>query len=308
MILTFGILPSTKGTSYDFQNNSVRQATFSALDFDGAADGFIITAITDKVTGLNKSSLRFAFGKGYQYDESSPNTPTIPMEASVKDTNVFGVFAEIEIPTYKNSMLQLGYVKAMDMIADPTGVDLGNMYGFPVGTPNVNVGDLELFSVASFAKKINGSKWDLFAHYSMSKATPSKTPFGGVLGLLSNGNDQTIKNGYAYWVGTRYNMDNGWKIGAEYNEGSKNWLSFTRGSENIYNKLSTRGQAVEIYALVPINRYAHFKFGYLNIDYKYTGSSFHLGAPMLIEDLPDYMKANTIKKMSTFYWNLEVRF
>jgi len=308
MVLTFGRLPSTKGTSYDFQNNSVRQATFSSLDFDGTADGFIITTLLDKKTGLNNSSFRFAFGKGYQHDDGTPMTPSIPVKTTLEDTNVFGFFLESEIPTYKKSMLQFGYVKAFDMISDPTMGDLGAMFGFPANTPQENVGDLELYSVATVFKEINDSNWNVFAHYSMSRATPSGDAFGGALGLLSNGSDTTVKTGSAYWVGTRYDMDNGWKIGAEYNEGSKNWLSFTRGSENIYNKLSTRGSAFEAYFIVPISRYAFFKFGYLNIDYKYTGSSFHLGAPRLIEDLSAIEKANTVDTLDTYYFNLEVRF
>ena len=309
MVLTFGRLPSSKGTSYDFQNNSVRQATFSALDFDGAADGFIITALTDKVSGLKNSSLRFAFGKGYQFDEASMHTPNMPLESAIEDTNVIGAFAEAAIPTYPDSMIQVGYVNAMDMIADPTNSEMSTMFGSPVTIPNTNVGDLELLSAAGFIKNVNQSNIDVFAHYTRSTATPSDTPFAGAVGLLSNGADTTKKEGSAYWIGARYNMDNGWKIGGEYNEGSKYWMSFTSGSESIYNKLATRGSATEAYLIVPINRYASFKFGYLNIDYKYTGSGMHLGEPVAIKDAPVGMDGKPlVDKMVSYYFNLEVRF
>jgi len=308
IVFTLGRLPSTEGPSYDFQNDSVRQATFSALAFDGGVDGIITTALTDKMTGLTNSSIRFAYGKGFQHDEGYMGASTIPKKTDLKDTNVFGIFGEAQIPGYKNSFLQAGYVKSSDMVADPSDGGLAQALKMPATTPNANVGDLVLYNASVVFKNFQKSNLDIFAHYTYSSAKPSGKTFGNY-GLLSNGNDTTTKTGFAYWTGFRYNMNNGWKFGGEYNHGSKNWFSFTQGSNNIYNKLATRGNALEAYLLIPVNRYAHLKLGYININYDYTGSGSHLGEPMKISDMSNTpMGAMTLKKMNSYYFNFEVRF
>jgi hypothetical protein len=87
------------------------------------------------------------------------------------------------------------------------------------------------------------------------------------------------------------------KIGVEYNQGSKNWFSFTQGSNSLTNKLATRGSAVEVYYIQPINRYASLRFGAEMIDYDYVGSGYQIGAPMSVSD----MGGTTLDKLNNFY-------
>ena len=43
LTLTIGRQPSSDGPSHQFKDNTVRKATYSALSFDGAADGIVAT-------------------------------------------------------------------------------------------------------------------------------------------------------------------------------------------------------------------------------------------------------------------------
>jgi hypothetical protein len=99
--------------------------------------------------------------------------------------------------------------------------------------------------------------------------------------LTSDGIDTSEKNGNAVWLGTQYLIDD-WAIGAEYNKGSKNWVSFTFAPNDPMNKLATRGTATEIYVSKKINKFANVRVGHVAIDYDYTGSGTWLGAPMAI--------------------------
>jgi hypothetical protein len=133
----------------------------------------------------------------------------------------------------------------------------------------------------------------------------------GMLGTSSASSDvdTSDKNGNAVWLGARFHLNKDWKIGAEYNKGSKNWISFTGGSNDPLNKLATRGTAVETYVTKSINKYANVRVGYVKIDYDYTGSGNHLGTPMKISDLtPQTGSTQIIEKTSNFYLTLNVLF
>jgi hypothetical protein len=122
------------------------------------------------------------------------------------------------------------------------------------------------------------------------------------MGLLTNTpGDTEQKDGHAFWLGTRYTMPiesmKNPKIGVEYNQGSKNWFSFTQGSNSLTNKLATRGSAVEVYYIQPINRYASLRFGAEMIDYEYVGSGYQIGTPMSVSD----MGGTTLDKLNNYY-------
>lgn len=103
------------------------------------------------------------------------------------------------------------------------------------------------------------------------------------------------KNGYSVYVGGRYDLpDYRLKLGLEYNYGSKNWISFTPGADDLYaSKLATRGSVYEAYLIwnIPageaISKYAKafMRLGYQYYKYDYTGSGYWLGAPVKVDDL-----------------------
>lgn len=68
------------------------------------------------------------------------------------------------------------------------------------------------------------------------------------------------------------------------NHASKNWYSFTSGSSDLLNKLATRGDVSDIYAIYQIDMYQFIRLGYTMIDYDYTGSGWHIGTAMKTDD------------------------
>jgi len=294
---TIGRQPSSDGPSHQFKDNTVRKATYSALSFDGAADGIVATANLQKATGVKDMALRIGYGKGYQDD----TTYTYVGDAgAIKDTNVLGAFLDSGLGI-DGSLLQFSVVGATDVVSNTT-----NSSG--VNT-NTNIGDVMLYTAMFEFTNLANSGLDLFAHYAISQSKPNgvtsnqATPYGDYpMGLLTNTpGDTEQKDGHAFWLGTRYTMPiesmKNPKIGVEYNQGSKNWFSFTQGSNSLTNKLATRGSAVEVYYIQPINRYASLRFGAEMIDYDYVGSGYQIGAPMSVSD----MGGTTLDKLNNFY-------
>ena len=157
---------------------------------------------------------------------------------------------------------------------------------------------------------------DLFAHYAVSKSEPNgkyslqdpSSPPGATnppLGLLtSTPNDTETKDGHAFWVGARYTLPleamNSPKIGVEYNKGNKYWFSFTQGSNDLTNKLATRGDATEIYYIQPINRYAFLRLGAQWINYDYTGTGYQIGEPLTMEQAKT-SAPEALRKLTNYY-------
>jgi len=87
------------------------------------------------------------------------------------------------------------------------------------------------------------------------------------------------KNGYALYIGTKYDLSKTLNFGLEYNYGSKYWYGATQGAEDIYNKLATRGHVLELYTLWQFHKYLNLKLSFLTIKEEYTGSGWHFGEP-----------------------------
>lgn len=289
--LTIGRQPSSDGPSHQFKDNTVRKSTYSALAFDGAADGIVTTFNLEKITGLPEAGIRLAYGKGYQ----TPNTATssyVNSNSGKVDTNFFAMFIDGSVPGVEGSLLQLGYVNAKNV----------NMTGTPIG-------DVVLTGAMAEFTNIKNSGLDYFIHYGVSKSdsngvSDTMTLASGSmpLGTMTDG------TGNAIWTGARYTFsgDNASKIGFEYNKGSKNWVNFTQGSNDILNKLATRGTAWEGYYIHPINRYAHIRAGVQNIQYDYTMSGYpHAGGDI---DSAQAIAAGAVKSLTNYYLMMGVLF
>lgn len=289
--LTIGRQPSTDGPSYQFKDNTVRKATYSAIAFDGATDGIIANFDLKKLTGIDDMVLRVAYGKGFQ---ANTGTNYVGASDALADTDLYGIFLDTGLGI-DGSLLQFGAVRGSNLVSDPTG-----------GAGAVNLGDVDLVTAMAEFTDLYDSDIDVFAHIAMSKSRPSgETDTSGAvpIGLLSNTIDDTEgKTGYAYWLGGRYTLPlasmNDPKIGLEYNHGTKYWYSFTQGSNDITNKLATRGSSTELYYVQPINRYAHLRFGAQFISYDHTGSGYYTGKPL---PMSDPGAADEIKDLQNYY-------
>lgn len=300
VILTIGRQPSSDGPSHQFRNNTVRKATYSALAFDGAADGVVATFNLEKTTGVAGTALRVAYGKGFQ--DSNPTNFIGESSGILNDTNFYGLFLDSSIPSLGDNLLQTYAVFAKDMIASNTDANDLN---------NKNIGDLNIYGAMAEFNNISNSGLDFFIQASYSDAKPNGSiyymdmnmdgqpePYG-LLTMMEG--DTESKSGHAIWSGVRYTIP-AWvkpKIGFEYNRGSKNWFSMTQGSSDLIDKLATRGSAYEAYYIHPINRFAHLRFGATHIKYDYSGSGWHIGMPMKIEN--NIFTGGQLNQLTNYY-------
>jgi hypothetical protein len=293
--LTMGRQPSSDGPSHQFKENTSRKSTYSALGFDGAADGIVATVDLEKTTGMANTAVRVAYGKGYQaYNTSS----YVDNTGGAKDTPFWALFIDGSIPNVDGSLLQLGYVKAT------------NATGY---TGGANIGNISMFGVMAEFTNIKDSGVDLFAHYGVSQTCSNSETVsigGASYGLLSSTASNDLgqkKRGSAFWVGGRYSLPYSFqgKIGYEYNRGSQNWFSFIQGSADLTNKLSTRGDAHEVYYIQPINRYAFVRAGAQFIKYKYTNSGSDLGSPI---ELGSSGTGSLTKSLENYYLLFNILF
>jgi len=290
-ILTIGRQPSSSGPSWQYSNNGVRYGTYDALVFDGNADGVVATMLFDKVSSLKNSALRFAYGKGFQN-----NGFTKDKDNGLTDTNVYGVFFESQIPSIKDSFMQVFYSTAQNIQSQGT-----------------IIGDIHWIGAMAEFNKINN--FDFFFHYAMSKAKPNgniASTMIGDAGLLTNTKgDTSTKTGSAVWVGARYSFDNKSKIGLEYGYGSKNWINMTQGSDNILNPRSVRGSVWDLYGIYPIDTSlgvnAFIKVGATLIDYKYSNSGMPYATPIRISSSMDDADKTT-DELQDYYLDFQVNY
>ena len=305
VILTLGRQPSADGPSHQFKDNTVRKSTYSALSFDGAADGIVATINLQKVSEVDGMAVRVGYGKGYQ-DHSAQSY--VGNQNPVADSNVFGLFFDTGLGQ-EGSLLQVSAVSAKDVVSNVPG-------------DNKNIGDMMLYTAMIEFTNIAESGLDIFAHYAISQVKPNgeTSNYNGMnVGFLQTdmsafGGKAVNKDqidGSAYWLGARYTMPiksmNNPRIGFEYNHGDENWFSFTQGSNDLTNKLSTRGSAVEVYYIQPINRYAHIRFGAQMIDYDYTGSGYQIGSPMKVANI-GAMAPTQLDKLNNYYLQFNVAY
>ena len=301
--LTIGRQPSSDGPSNQYKNNTVRKGTYSALLYDGAADGAVLTTNISKLIHLPKSYLRFGYAKGFGYSETSADSGNPFIGASnndIKDTNVYGVFLDTSIPQLSRSFIQLSYSQMVDIVANP----LDNN-----SSENTNIGRVELYGAMLELTNIKQTHLDLFAQYGHSVAHPNGNSYLTYGGLLSSAGDTSTKSGNSIWVGGRYGFTKKekFKVGLEYNHGSKNWINLTQGSFDIYNKLATRGDAYEAYLMYVINRYASLRLGYIYINYDYTNSGWFVGeSKEITSDMTN--STNIVESLDSIYLKMNINF
>jgi hypothetical protein len=312
LAFTIGRQPSADGPSHQFKENLTRKATYSALLYDGVADGAVLTLNLSKVLNYKKTYLRFGYSKGFGYVNTDKYIANAYIGASnddIKDTNVYGVFFDTILPYVENSLVQISFSKMKDIIANPLDTNYNN---------NKNIGDMDLAGAMIEVTNFKGLNLDFFAHYGYNKSHPNSNRYivtykniNYKVGLLGFGDNISSKSGYAYWLGGRYGFGKKahYKIGFEYNHGSKYWVSLTQGSYDVYNKLATRGDAYESYLMYVVNRYLNFRLGYVYIDYDYKRSGWFVGEPWKIVSNPSLSNQQSdISKLESIYLKMNFNF
>jgi hypothetical protein len=206
----------------------------------------------------------------------------------------------------------------------PNPLELAQEAAFPGSTANTyldraNMGNIWHTS-AVFMDRIDNLNY--FVTLGWSHTDPEGLDEMGISLLNDFWNDPEDKDGYGVYVGARYDMEDlRLKIGAEYNYGSKNWLAFTPGHDDIYSsKLQTRGSVYEIYMIydLPVGEAiskfgkAYMRLGYQHYDYDYTYSGMWLGKPTKIDDIADDPLSaqfyTPIEEMDNIYLTIEAHF
>ncbi|MCP4293707.1 MAG: DUF3373 domain-containing protein [bacterium] len=298
MYLSLGRRPSTGGPPLHYRHDEMRagtpMGTVIDFQFDGATFGYNFGEYT---------TVRACYGLGYesQYGNGS-------MQADqLKDASFFG----FNIDAYNTEKMQIqttiarafnvtdGFNGYVIMPNDPVS---GNPMPGPIVTrftPSANLGEIDLASVLVAR---NDGPIDWFVSGSWSKTKPVEgvdTPFGSLMAdPFQTAEEQT---GSMYYLGARFNLPNKkTKLGLEWNKGSQYWFNFAPAQDDIIApKTSTRGTVLEGYVTHRVSKNFVVKLGYINYNYDYSGSGWHLGAPKDLDDnptlgFPTYSKAGKI--------------
>ncbi len=309
-----GRRPSTNGAPTNLKLNNERPGNGGtpALLVDYAFDGMTVGYAPD-IDALPGAYAKICYGRGYDsgIKVSSNN---------LKDTDMLGV-AVIPVDT------------------DPLRVWLQwnrgyNIFDFPVMSntafgntaPSTNLGDIDWFGAGAMStlKNVGPGNLNLFADFGLSVTRPNDNVSGqaGFQGLMTGSffspEAPTSKTGWAAFAGVRYDLPSKTKLGFEYNHGSKDWITFTPASDDMWtSKVGTRGNVYEPYIiqeldLKPISSYlskTFFKIGYQYYDFEYTGSNNWVGAPVKISDISNNMMMMApVKTAHDVYATFEVKF
>ncbi len=332
---SIGRRPTTDGPPAQLrQGLDERMATPTAF-MDYPFDGLTLGYAYDSFFGIQNfpGRIRFCYGRGF---ESGPTDSA----TSLRDVD----FAGISWDVYHKASRFFGFQSflAHDMFNIPDNVTFPNPieYALWQANPTVqgmynpldsnhdlqlgrkNLGDI-YHTTAVYMDKYK--TLDYFLALGWSRTDPKSIDELGTSLLSSfNTSDKNLeaKDGYSVYAGLRYGIpDYRLKLGLEYNYGTKNWIGFVPGNDDIYaGKLATRGHVIETYMIYhlpageKVSKYADFfmRLGYMHYKYNYTGSGFWLGTPIDVDEAandPMYAQFYTpIKHQDQVYLTLDTYF
>jgi hypothetical protein len=306
LTLSGGILPTTGGMSSNIIENTPRRSVFPTIMFDSNVYGGIGTINLSKAVGTD-TYLRVIAGKAYTLNDNMFYYQC--NRENIQNMDVTGLFLEVEIPLAGiDNTFWIGYNKNGNIKATPfLGFDNTENKGSNTFLKTQQaLGDIANYGMGWELRDISlnetSGALNLFAHYSISdpKANGNCVNYsdsnisGGCNGIGLEANPAgyyksdmakgtlLTDTGYGIYAGFQYALPRkslGTKIGYEYNKGSKYWWSATQGSEDVFNKLATRGQVHELYLIQPVTSNLYFRVGYINITEEYAGSGWHFGTP-----------------------------
>ena len=289
--LSAGLLPTTGGTPMQFGQSSKRKSMFPALVFDMNTYGLIAT---QKLA--DDTFIRAIIAKAYTLDGTF--YPYQCNRENIDNANVIGLYTDTKFDFLGKSLLSFGINILHDFKAHPyLGPDVGS-------NDSKVLGDIFTFGLGIDIEKFLDKDITLFIHSALSNPHGNGEVDDYQIALNPNDPTQTLsdgltaagitgfseapyakgtmlkKDGYSIYLGAKYDINQAFNIGAEYNYGSKYWFSATQGAQDMYNKLATRGHVGEIYAIWRLHKNLHTKIGYMYSKENYTGSGWHFGEPV----------------------------
>ena len=307
---SIGRRPTTDGPPSQLRLNEDRRLATPVSYMDWPFDGLTVGYAYDRLFNFLDlpGRVRFCYGRGFEAGLGS-NT--------IKDTDFMGISWDIYNQNDRFVYFQ-SYI-AMDVfnypdIADPS-VQMGS---------RDNVGDIYHTS-ALYMDKVQSVNY--FIAGGWSRTDPNQNGmFNDPIAMMGGAPANTSsENGYSLYVGTRYDIPNSqFKVGLEYNYGSKYWIGMSPGHDEIYaSKLATRGHVYEIYGIYdipgrqvsPLGN-AFIRVGYQHYRYNYTGSLDWNVKPYDIDSATDRMIVSgmgaagplMVKDADQVYVTFEVKF
>ena len=288
MYLSIGRRPSTDGPPMNYRNDELRGGTPSGSLIDFQFDG-----ITVGYNVRENMVWRLCYGIGYQSGFGNGNLMKLPQDR-LKDTQLIG--ANLDLWTTDKTLVQATYAHAFNVTDGFNGLlvlSRNPLTGDPVPapvimryTPSANLGAINLFGMNLERK---AGAFDLYGsvNYSGTRPNGETTPFGG---LMSDPFEVPVnRNGYMLLAGVRYRLSNDerTKVGFEFNHGSKYWFNFAQAQDDIIApKTSTRGDVYETYLTHKISERFIVKGSFIDYNYRYSGSGWHVGAPKALNSTP----------------------
>jgi hypothetical protein len=314
-----GRRPSTGGIPSHLRQNDEKPGNggIPALLVDYAFDGMVLGWAPD-IEALPGAYAKLCYGRGFENGFTSSSSAN----DNLKDTDMIGVSV---VPYDTDRLyLDLQYNRGMNIFDFPVFASstLGPL------SPRTDLGDIDWLGLTALStlKNIGPGTLNLFGSAALSKTRPNGNTvvFNGIntgAGLMFTGVKEST-TGNAFYVGARYDVTSTrTKIGAEYNRGSKDWITFVPAGDDIWtSKLGTRGNVYEVYLIQelnakPISSYiakTFFRVGYQYYDFEYTGTNSWVGAPVKVADLaasPNNAQLLTpLKSAQDLYATMEVKF
>ena len=289
LYLSIGRRPSTDGPPLNFRQDGPRGGTPSGALFDYQYDG-----MTAGYHVTNKMTLRACYGVGYSSGFGNGQLLQSPADR-VKDVHLAG--GVLDLYETDKTFVQALIAHAWNvtdgfngLVVLPNNPVTGDAVGAPVVmrfTPSTNLGGINLYGLT--LQKSLGN-FDLFVSGNWVGLRPNgqTTPFGG---LMSDPFEAPVNHeGQMVYAGVRYRIpqdDGRTKIGFEFNHGTKYWFNFGQAADDIIApKSDTRGEVYETYLTHRLSDHFLFKASFIDYNYTWSGSGWHLGAPKRLTSTP----------------------
>ncbi len=274
---SLGRRPSTNGFLVSMRDDDRANSPLGHninMEFDGAS----LRLDLEKITQISGSYIKGCYGRGVSNAKarfSRDGADYTKEIGALKDVDLAGF---IFVPYYNGQYeVMTTYYKGRNLpgFVDNSGElkSLGSIDGAGVSLLVDGIGD-------GINSTLDNMK--LFISLSYSKTHPNSR--GAMLGSNRN------KSGTSYYMGANWDcllVDDA-RVGVEYNHGSKYWRSFTYGEDTLIgSKLSTRGDAYELFWTKQINKAFSFQARWTKIEYDYTGSQGFFGmsgTPMSMDE------------------------
>lgn len=329
MWFSVGRRPSTGGIPSHLRQNADKPGNggIPSLMVDYAFDGMTIGFAPD-FDSLPGAYGKICYGRGF---ENGYTGGPFGDKNDLKDTDMLGIsIVPIDTdPLYLN----VGWNRGYNFFDFPVMAQTALPAPFNSTQPSTDLGNIDWYGVTALStlKNVGPGTLNLFGSLVASSTDPNDNTiqldlgngsyFDTGNGLMYTGKKEARK-GWAGYVGARYDIAaTRTKIGAEYNHGSKYWITMTPAADDMWtSKLGTRGDVYELYviqeldqkALASFGARAFFRIGYQYYNFDYSGSNNWVGQPVKISDLDKSMNNAQmlvpLKHAQDLYASFEVKF